>query len=152
MKTIILILLSLSTLAKTDFLSPSQADRVTNYMYNICMDTYCGGDFYFINDKLSCSGSTCEIKMYGQAFSKDDVTFGSDLYELVGKEKKLENAIIKFHDVETDSDEDGKYLSAGFTCVMPNLPMTDMSYDEKEELMYDLIVWDCVRAFEDAAY
>ncbi len=153
MKLVLTLFLTLSVSANSDFLSPSEAKSVSDYMYDICMDTYCGGDFLYFNDVMKCHENTCEIEMSAHAYIEEGVTFSDKLSELSNSSVTLNQTVIKYKGIDTDSDEErGKFQNASFTCLMPNLPTKSMTLYEKQELIYDLIVFECVNAFENEAY
>ena len=153
MKLFLTLFLTLSVSANSDYLSPSEAKSVSDYMYDICMDTYCGGDFLYFNDVMKCHENTCEIEMSAHAYIEEGVTFSDNLSKLSNSSEVLNQTVIKYKGIDIDSDEErGKFQNARFTCLMPNLPTKSMTLYEKQELIYDLIVSECVDAFESAAY
>ena len=151
MKYLLLIIVTSLTFAKADFLSPDKATEVARFLDNICMDTYCGGDINFYSDAMTCDGNVCEVSYRAYGFSKG--TFDEQtMLSLVGTESKRTNTITKFGSVSKVIHDGEKKLEAKFKCVLNNLPTTDMSEYDKEDLVYELVVTECIDAFETAVY
>jgi len=140
---IILYLTATSAFAQTDFLNKAEANRVNNYMDSICPDTYCGGDINFYPQGIVCEGSVCTADF--RAFEYSENTFNiTNTKEAIGTKKTLKNTQIEYIDLEIEEDRP----MVSFRCIMPNLTDVDMSISKKEQLIYDLIVWECIRDFE----
>ena len=143
-----------SSFAGADFLTKLEAESVNSYMDNICPDTYCGGDINFYTTGMKCSGSTCELGLSAEGHMNDDSILDFEL--LKSKEGTTEgtgNVLVSFKGTDTDFDsKNGRYTKALFSCVLKDLPTQKMSYSEKEELIYDLVVFECIEKFEDTAY
>jgi hypothetical protein len=140
---IILYLTATSAFAQPDFLNKSEEKRVNNYMDYICADTYCGGDINFYPQGIVCEGSLCTADF--KAFEYSENTFNiTSTKEAIGTKKTLKSTQIEYTDLEIEEDRP----IVSFICIMPNLTNVSMSISEKEQLIYDLIVWECIRDFE----
>ena len=152
----LLILLAMTTtaFAQTDFLTTSEASRINRYMDDICPDTYCGGDISFYTHGITCNGDSCSIKISGSGYSEFDEAAIEAALGTTKVTAEYSNVTITFDELKAIArDEDGyEGLETSFTCTMNKLPMKMTDYDDKEELFYDFIVWGCIRELESTVY
>ena len=155
MKTLLILLtLSTSAFAQPDFLTPVQAEKVNSYMDDICPDTYCGGDIAFYTHGLTCNGNSCTLEVSGSGHSE----FDNDAVEAAINTSKVtseyQNVTVNFGTMSVGTVDGDGYESASFafSCTMNDLPMDIKNYREKEDLVYDLVVWGCIRELETTVY
>lgn len=155
MKALILLLaLTTSAFAQNDFLTTSEANKVNNYMYDICMDTYCGGDIMFFNNGVECQGSTCTIQYTAQGNSSFDRATSATTSGTTVVTSEFSNVFVNFGKIEITDDEDSRWenLDINFTCTLTDLPIDLTSYSKKEDLFYELVVFGCIRQVESIVY
>lgn len=143
-----------SAFAQTDFLTEAQAAKVNRYMDDICPDTYCGGDISFYTQGLSCAGNTCTLELTGSGYSDFDNAAVASSANTKKITSEYKNVAINFGAMEISGvDEDGfEGASFNFSCTMSDLPMDLKKYGDKEDLVYDLVVWGCIRELESIVY
>ena len=71
---LVLLVMTTSAFAQTNFLSVHEASRINKYMDEICPDTYCGGDISFYTQGITCNGDRCSIVITGSGKSDFDET------------------------------------------------------------------------------
>ncbi len=128
-----------------DFLSPDEATDINDYMDDICMDTYCGGDINFYPQGIECSGNKCTISYLAKSWENESDSFDSEtLSVLIGKTKKFYslNSGIYFESYEIVNGTSELY----FSCTMYNLNSNSLAdYDNsKQEYMYMTILDSCI--------
>lgn len=143
-----------SALAQTNFLTELEAVRADSYMDNICPDTYCGGDIAFYTQGLTCSGNSCTLELTGGGYSEFDNQAVAAAVNTSKVTKEYKNVVINFGAMSvTGIDEDGfEGANFAFSCTMNDLPMNMNNYREKQDLIYDLVVWGCIRELETTVY
>lgn len=154
MKSLIfLLLLSTSAFAQDSFLNSLEAQKINQYMDDICPDTYCGGDILFYTQGLTCNNNSCTLELTGSGYSDFDNTTITSATNTSKVTAEYSNVFINFKSMSIGtSDEDGfEGASFTFSCTMNDLPM-DLNYRAKKDLVYDLVVWGCIRELETTVY
>lgn len=151
---LVLLVMTTSAFAQTNFLSVHEASRINKYMDEICPDTYCGGDISFYTQGITCNGDRCSIVITGSGKSDFDETSIESALRKTVVTAEYSNVTITFDELKASArDEEGyEGLETSFTCTMNKLPMEMTDYNDKEELFYDFIVWGCVRELESTVY
>lgn len=155
MKTFLLLLtLTTTAFAQSDFLTPAQAQKVNTYMDNICPDTYCGGDISFYTHGLTCNGNSCTLELTGSGSSEFDNASIKTAANTSKITSEFKNVVINFGAMSVFSyDEDGfEDASFKFSCTMNDLPLDITDYRAKKDLVYELVVWGCIRELESTVY
>ncbi|MGI4992362.1 hypothetical protein ACRXCV_07025 [Halobacteriovorax sp. GFR7] len=148
----ILFLISLSTAvsAQSDFLTKQEADKINEYMDDICMDTYCGGDINWYTKGMNCSGDQCTISFKAYTWENDAETFDADLLKAIeGKTKNFPrlSSSLKFENYQLESKQ---RASVNISCTMYGLNNEELTeYDnDKQEYLYMTILESCVDPVE----
>ena len=145
------ILLSLNTQAKSSFLTTEELAKVSNFLDNICMDTFCGGEFNWTDAAIACVEESCTFQINVMAWSEGELEISPEDFNKLPAEKKsyknveLMSAQIETSDLYTDSFE-GTQVST--KCVF-DLKSSDfnLTYNQKEDLIY-MKTLDCVNDLE----
>lgn len=123
-------------------------------MDDICPDTYCGGDIIFYTQGMSCRGNSCTISLSGCGHSAFDKTALEAAENTSTTTSEHKNIVINYGSMSVGAtDLDGyQATSFEFSCTLNDLPMNIQSYDKKQDLVYDLVVWGCIRELEETAF
>ncbi|WP_412471915.1 hypothetical protein [Halobacteriovorax sp. RT-1-4] len=147
-----LVLISLSTAvsAQSDFLSKSEAKDINDYMGDICMDTYCGGDINWYTQGMNCSGDQCTISYEAYTWKDSADSFDADLLKaLDGKTKDYRhlNSSLKFENFQLVRQ--GRAF-VNISCTMYGLNNETLAeYDnDKQEYLYMTILESCIDPVE----
>jgi hypothetical protein len=145
------ILLSFNIQAKSSFLTPEEFSKVSNFLDNICMDTFCGGEFNWTDAHVSCEKNMCTFKMNVMGWSVGELDITTKEFNNLPIEKRksqnveLTSAQTEISDLYTDSFE-GTQIST--KCVFDLKPSDfSISYNQKEDLVY-MKTLDCVSDLE----
>lgn len=149
----LLLTFSLSSFANTNFLTLDQADKVNSYLDRICPDTYCGGDINFFPQGINCEGDSCTVKFlgYGSSFFNEQY-----IQKVIGKKivsSEYPNANIIIHSANVVMAQDNfEKMKITFNCQIGKLPMGQLSYSQKEDIVYDMVVFGCIDQLEKTVY
>lgn len=147
---LLLISLSSAVSAQSDFLSKSEANKINEYMDDICMDTYCGGDINWYAQGMNCSGDQCTISFKAYTWKNSADSFDADLLKsLEGKTKQFRylSSAIKFENYQLESEQ---RASVNLSCTLYGLNNEELAeYDnDKQEYLYMTILESCIDPIE----
>lgn len=155
MKVILILIALMSTaFAQSNFMDKREVERTLDYLDSICGDTYCGGDIGFNPHDMSCSGGTCTVEFSAGGYSDFNRERSAAAVGQTRASRFVKDVTITFNEIEiVDTDEDG-FQEAGmsFTCKLNNLWTNMAEYDSKVEMIYDMVVFGCVRELEATVY
>jgi hypothetical protein len=140
--------------AQTDFFTKNEAAKTLDYLDMICADTYCGGDINFHPHKLTCKADTCLVEFSAAGYSLFNTERSAAAVGATKVSRDMSDVFITFNEIEIGSiDEDG-FQAAGFsfTCTLTNLWANMATYDSKKELIYEMVVFGCVRELEGTVF
>ena len=147
-----ILLISLSSFATTTpVLTEGEGTDISNYLSNICPDTYCGGDYNYYPQSLKCDETSCTLSMRVLEYYQGDL---AEADTKLGQSVTKDNFKVTMVDVSTQEAwsmvAEGEALvnAVDFNCVISNLKNTNQSIDEKVETFYDYTVWSCVPMIE----
>ncbi len=138
------------------FLDSSEEASISSYLWDIGMDTYCGGDHDYPDVAVTCDDKVCTVKISITSWYLDDEVSAEKYNNAADENKSGSSDLInwKFTGVEgytkDDEDDDGNDIVVSKTkiwasCELLGLPYDkrDLSTDDKQELVYDALL-DCV--------
>ncbi len=153
--SLLLVLLFAKMTMAAPFLSSSEAQEINQYMDDICMDTYCGGDINFYAQGVECSSdSKCSITYLARTWREALDTFDVPLLRaLQGKTKKFYslNSRLYFGNYEVISEEGELFAQTTITCSLYNLNAETLmgEYEgDKQEYLYMTILDSCIGPIE----
>ncbi len=140
--------------AQSDFLSKKEAKQNLDYLDMICADTYCGGDIDFRPQELICKGATCTVEFSAGGYSLFNMERSAAAVGTTKVSRDMKDVLITFNAIEIEPiDEDGfQPATFGFTCTLTNLWANMAEYSTKRELIYDMVVFGCVRELEGTVF
>ncbi|MFT6631314.1 MAG: hypothetical protein ACJAS4_001263 [Bacteriovoracaceae bacterium] len=129
------------------FLSLEQADKASEYLNYICMDTFCGGDYNWTSAQVSCDEESCTLQMNAMSWYDDELEIGPETFEALPEDLKVDGNIrltgaqIVDSGLYTDKFEGTQFTTECKFSIKSN--NQTLSYAQKEEIVYAETL-DCV--------
>ena len=134
-----------TTVAAASFsFTPAQIQSGADYLNNLCGDTFCGGDFDYTVENISCEGTSCSIQTTVFSYYEDDNDTVSSIADLSEEERNSESLSVSADLGEGYNDyEEYSYPTFTATCKVE----VKNSEDTDEEF-YSAMVDSCVPSIE----
>lgn len=152
---IAIILLSLSFTTNADILTKSEMSKISDYLDNICSDTYCGGDINWTSPKVVCGKSYCSVIIDAASYYSDEPFFTVDHFDNASADLKKGQGykLLSAESFIDEWDEDENLNTKVTAWCRLDLPsnISSMNYNDKEDAVYYANL-DCVDKIEAAIY
>jgi hypothetical protein len=150
-----IILLATSITANAEFLNKAEREQISDYLDNICPDTYCGGDINWTSPKVVCGKKYCSVIIEAASYYSDDPFFTEEYFNNASADTKKGQG-YKLFKAETFVDEwDDDQLNNTKVTAWCRLELPEnistMSYQDKEDAVYYANL-DCVDKIEAGIY
>ena len=161
MKLIITLISTLSIGANANILNKYEAKRASEYLNDICADTYCGGDIHWNNAEVTCSKKYCSLYIDARSFESTAPFFSVDRFNLADSSKKkgqgfkLLSADIENEEIYNDYGHVTGYTDNTIVSSWCRLELEPSLKSKSEEYKIDAVyssTLDCVDKIQDAIY
>ena len=137
------------------FLNLEEANKVSEYLNYICMDTFCGGDFNWTSANISCNENSCTLQMDAMSWYDDELEISPEEFEGLSDDRKIDdnimltNAQTVYSGIYTDRFQ-GTQISTECRFSLSSNNHT-LSYAQKEDMVYSEVL-DCVNDLSNLLY
>lgn len=151
MKTIttaMFLLFTLSTNASV-FMNSQEAKEASQFLYDICIDTYCGGDFIYERPQITChEDQTCTLNIQAQGWNEGYPIVDMLKFESAPAAKKEVSGVkLKSVTMERSVVGDEVFMTPELSieCVLDfSKENADVSLEDKIDLTYFKTIEDCI--------
>lgn len=142
-----IISLSIFNAHATPFLSEMEAQKASDYLDYICMDTYCGGDINWLEPRVSCDDDGCNLDISAMSWYEDELLISPEDFSLLPEESKVsDTASLLSVSLEQSDMYSGEFfgpkVKANCKLEVENANSA-LTYREKEKAIYYATL-DCV--------
>lgn len=133
-------------LASAVTFSTAELGTATDYLNNICGDTYCGGDLDYTVNQITCDEVNCNIDVNVFSLYEDDSKIISKISTLsLEQRNSTELSVSESLDYGFDEHDEYEYPIFNATC---KIPKTNISKIDIEEEFYDVMTGMCAPSIE----